>query len=430
MRSEATTSEAVRNGGDTVHTIFEAAAQRTSTLPRTMLAEIHEQILDACDDMILVKGPKSKLLWANKAFRALYGMSNEQLYGLIDSPVNEPDYTQQYIRDDAYVFDTCERLVIPEEPVTRHDGAVRLFATVKAPLRSARGEVIGTVGISRDITEVKRAEQDLRLLEQAIGAASQGILVASFERPGMPVVYANATMERVTGNARGKLVGAPLEHVLSKVADPDAAAQLFAAITEGIEISVDFPSPIEQGRWTRLTVIPARDEGSRLTSLIAVHSDITAEKERQLHREAMFEQQHLIDRQRRTIHDLATPIIEIWEGVLTMPIIGVLDSVRAAEMTAQLLEAIRRSGARFAILDLTGVDLVDTATANYLLRLLRAVSLLGSKCMVSGISPAVSMTLVSLGVELGALRAFGSLRAALRVAIDEMGAQHARAARP
>lgn len=118
----------------------------------------YQQILDAITDMVLVKGEKSRIVWANKSFRDYYGMTNEQLRDMIDAPIVEPDYTQQYIRDDAHVFNTGKILSIPEEPVTRHDGVVRLFETVKAPIRDINDKIILTVGVSRDITERKKAE--------------------------------------------------------------------------------------------------------------------------------------------------------------------------------------------------------------------------------------------------------------------------------
>ncbi len=119
----------------------------------------YQQILDAITDMILVKGEKSSIVWANKAFREYYGMSNEQLRDMIDAPLVEPDYTLQYIKDDAYVFESGEILQIPEEPVTRYDGVVRPFETFKAPIRDLSGKVIMTVGVSRDITERLRDKQ-------------------------------------------------------------------------------------------------------------------------------------------------------------------------------------------------------------------------------------------------------------------------------
>ncbi|MCB0211456.1 MAG: PAS domain S-box protein, partial [Anaerolineae bacterium] len=130
----------------------------------------YRQILDAITQMVLVKGEKSRILWANKAFRDYYGMANEELQTLIDAPFNEPDYTQKYSKDDAYVFDNGKVLDVPEEPVTRYDGAVRLFHTVKSPIFNAEGDVTMIVGVSEDITHRKQSEAELEARLQELNA--------------------------------------------------------------------------------------------------------------------------------------------------------------------------------------------------------------------------------------------------------------------
>jgi PAS domain S-box-containing protein len=137
--------------------------------------ERHRQILDALTDWVFVKGPHSKIVWANRAFREGYGMSNEQLQGMIDAPFNAPDYTQQYVKDDAQVFSSGKMMEIAEERVTRHDGKVLTVNTVKAPIFDANGNVVMTVGVSRDITERKQLEAKLKLADHM---ASLGTLAA------------------------------------------------------------------------------------------------------------------------------------------------------------------------------------------------------------------------------------------------------------
>jgi len=125
---------------------------------------LYQQILDTIPDLILCKGPRSRIIYANKAFRDYYGMTLEQLHGIIDAPRVPPDYTQQYVKDDAYVFNTGKMLSV-EEVVVRHDGQERVFHTVKSAIRDAHGQVIQTVGVSRDITERLQAEEELRQSE-------------------------------------------------------------------------------------------------------------------------------------------------------------------------------------------------------------------------------------------------------------------------
>jgi nitrogen fixation negative regulator NifL len=161
--------------------------------------EMYRQILDAIPDMVLVKGPKSRLLWANKAFRDYYGMSNEQLMGMIDAPFNDPDYTQQYVKDDAYVFETGKVLDIPSEPVTRHDGTVRDFHTVKSPIFGPEKRVIMTVGISRDITERKRLQERLIQSEKlsAVGQLAAGVAHEVNNPLGVILGFTEALQRRV-----------------------------------------------------------------------------------------------------------------------------------------------------------------------------------------------------------------------------------------
>jgi PAS domain S-box-containing protein len=126
-------------------------------------------------------------------------------------------------------------------------------------------------------------------------------------------------------------------------------------------------------------------------------------------------------RQREVVARLSTPIIQAWEGVLALPIIGMLDSTRAAQMMERLLAEIASTRARFAVLDLTGVEAVDTATVGYIINIVRAASLLGSQCLVSGISPGIAQTMSALGTWAEEFRTFAQMQDALRYALAESG---------
>ncbi len=121
----------------------------------------------------------------------------------------------------------------------------------------------------------------------------------------------------------------------------------------------------------------------------------------------------LIARQEEAIRALETPIIEVWAGVITLPLIGVMDSKRAATTMERLLSTITEKGATTAILDLTGVEIVDTATADHIGKLAKAADLLGAKCIISGIRPAVAQTMVQIGIDLTSVVTVATVREAI-----------------
>jgi PAS domain S-box-containing protein len=149
-------------------TAFSSAAWESST---------YKQILDAISDMILVKGPKSKLLWANRAFLTAYDMSNADLQGILDAPFVEPDLSQQYVKDDQQVFTTGRTLDITEEPMMWADGKARLVHTVKSPIFGKDGDVEMAVAVIRDISDRKRLEVELRQAQklESLGRLASGM---------------------------------------------------------------------------------------------------------------------------------------------------------------------------------------------------------------------------------------------------------------
>ena len=126
-----------------------------------------------------------------------------------------------------------------------------------------------------------------------------------------------------------------------------------------------------------------------------------------------------IEMQEAAIRELSTPIIEVWASVLCLPVVGIVDSQRSAEMTETLLETIVSKQARMAIVDITGIDVMDTKTADHFIKMARAVRLLGAECIVSGINPGIAQTLTHIGVDLTGIRTLRSLRDALQLYLRE-----------
>ncbi len=124
--------------------------------------------------------------------------------------------------------------------------------------------------------------------------------------------------------------------------------------------------------------------------------------------------QETIERQRQSLSEISTPIVDVWEGVLAVPLVGAVDGARAMDTTERLLERIVAGRARFVIVDLTGIGVADTATADHLVKMKQAARLLGAHCVITGIGPDMARTLVGLGVTFGDLRTMRTLQDGLR----------------
>lgn len=125
--------------------------------------------------------------------------------------------------------------------------------------------------------------------------------------------------------------------------------------------------------------------------------------------------------QQSTLQALSTPVVEVWPGILALPLVGTIDTARAKQITQNLLRRIRETQARVTILDITGVPLVDTRIANHLIKTIRAARLLGARGILAGISPEIADTLISLDVDFAGIDTYFSLRQALEAAINFLG---------
>jgi len=131
--------------------------------------------------------------------------------------------------------------------------------------------------------------------------------------------------------------------------------------------------------------------------------------------------EEVIARQQAEMLELSTPVVQLWDGVLALPLIGTLDSRRTQLVMEALLQRIVETGSEFAIIDITGVPTVDTLTAQHLIKTITATRLMGAECIISGIRPQIAQTIVHLGVDLGDVTTKSSLAGALELALRRRG---------
>ena len=123
--------------------------------------------------------------------------------------------------------------------------------------------------------------------------------------------------------------------------------------------------------------------------------------------------------QSKAIMEMSTPVTQIWEGILLLPLVGLIDSKRAQDIMDASLDKIAETQARIFILDISGVGVVDTAVANYLIKVTKATRLMGCLSTISGVSPAIAQTITELGIDVGNVRTTANMRDALSLALKE-----------
>ncbi|HEY4362020.1 MAG TPA: STAS domain-containing protein [Bryobacteraceae bacterium] len=131
--------------------------------------------------------------------------------------------------------------------------------------------------------------------------------------------------------------------------------------------------------------------------------------------------EEIIGRQQQELLELSTPVVRLWENVLALPLIGTLDSARTQVVMQNLLDAIVQTRSDFAIIDITGVPVVDTLVAQHLLKTVAAARLMGADCLISGIRPQIAQTIIHLGVDLANVTTKATLADAFAVALRRSG---------
>jgi PAS domain S-box-containing protein len=170
--------------------------------------------------------------------------------------------------------------------------------------------------------------------------------------------------------------------------------------------------------WANVIITALRDKDGQLRGFGKVTRDLTE-------RRAAEEK---LKKQAQEIMEMATvPVVQVWQGILLVPLIGMLDSVRSQQLMERLLHRVTETGSPIALLDITGVPVIDTQTAQHLIETISAVRLLGADVVLTGVRPVIAQTLVHLGIDLSNVTTRASLAAGLRRAL-EMLETHTQAA--
>ena len=167
-------------------------------------------------------------------------------------------------------------------------------------------------------------------------------------------------------------------------------------------------------RKSKVQVKDLNETIASLSKLMFLDAYVVIEEIARLNREK-------ISASTKSLMEMSTPVTPIWEGILLLPLLGLLDSQRTQDVMNKTLSKISDSRAKVLLLDISGVSTMDTAVANQLLKITRATQLMGCETILSGLSPAIARTLVELGVNIGEVRTTSTLRDSFELALRAIG---------
>lgn len=298
----------------------------------------------------------------------------------------------------------------------RKDGSRFWASVVLTPIRGDGTEAQGYVKVARDLTARREQELALRSAEQMINSIADYEIIR-LDRDGIIRSW-NRSAQKLKQYTADEVLG---HHVSMFYIEEDlrvglADRELATAAREGRFETEGWRVRKDGSRfWANVILSPIHsanaNAGAELLGFVKISRDLTERRE----------QERLMQRQRDEILELSTPVIQVWDKVLVLPIIGTLDSLRASRLTEALLERIAMEEAEVVILDISGVPAIDTDVAQHLLKTVEAARLMGTVSVLSGVRPETAQAIVHLGIALGSLRSCNNLKDALQLALRLVG---------
>jgi rsbT co-antagonist protein RsbR len=363
--------------------------------------------------MLCVADAKGYFVKLNPIWETTLGWALDELLGRLFLDFVHPDDVARTI---AVVSElTTGKTVVGFENRYRcKDGSYRHLRWFTAPLDESGFQH----AVAQDITEQRKAEERARVFEDTIMNSATGIFVLHLERPGdvtsLRLVMANDAAWKYTGVNLQSEIGRWFNDVFPAAMELGLAEIYMNVATSGGVRDlgeVDYgDARVEQGVfWVKAFGLP--------DNRVCVNfENITERKKADDALHQAIRQEEIIRAQAAALAELSTPLIPISDDLVVMPLIGTVDSTRAEQVIQTLLNGIAGSSAKTAILDITGVAVVDTQVADALMRAARGVKLLGARVMLTGIRAEVARTLVELGVDFSGIMTHSSLQAGIAAA--------------
>jgi PAS domain S-box-containing protein len=388
--------------------------------PLSMAQEYCRVLLEHLPDGVVACNSEGTLVLFNQTSREWHGMDALKLppeewssrYDLFGPDGATPLPVEQIPLLRAF---RGERVRDAEMVIAAKGQAPRFILAAADPILDGSGLPVGAVAVMRDATAQRSAEEARSASEKELKALFQAItdIIIVVDREGRCLKIAPTKPDRNTKLAKVQ-IGQRLQDALPDADEAAFLAKIREAIDERKIVTIEH-SEIGVGAyiWSQSTLSPL-DDGT----VFIVSRDITERKQAEQALRDNIRQEELIRAQSLALAELSTPLIPINRDVVVMPLVGVLDSQRMQQVMATLLTGISERRSRAAILDVTGVSVVDTNVANGLLRAARAAELLGSKVVLTGIRPDVAQSLIRVGLSLDGIVTRGTLESGIAYAMS------------
>lgn len=398
-----------------------SSSNTTGSAPST-----HHAGIDTLDQVLvrLELSPEGQILDANPRFLSLMGYTLDELSGKHYGMLLSPDQVQSATHD---TFQAALRSGSSQEDelhLLDKPGRDVWIRGACSPVLDDNGQLSRMTLYAMDLTGQKQLTASF---EGQLNALSRVMGKVEFSLEGT-ILDANPRFLDIVGYQLEELKGQ--HHRL--LVDPDYAQSadylaFWDTLRRGEFLAGEFCRLNKQGQevWIQGSYNPVLDLNGKPSKIVKFATDITAQVEQHCQlKQAMVEAEEAArvrEELHKSLQEMSTPVTPIWDGILLLPLVGIIDSMRTADVMNKSLTKIAETRARVFVLDIAGVATVDTGVANQLIKITKATQFMGCEAIISGVSPAIARTMVELGVSVGDVRTTATLRDAFEIALKRVG---------
>jgi rsbT co-antagonist protein RsbR len=374
-------------------------------------------VLEATENGIWDWHVPSGEVYYSPRWLGMLGYAPDELAGRVETweqllhPEDKPralDIVGQHMQPNSPPFELEFRMR------TKDEGWLWILARGKIVEHDEQGQPVRMLGTHADINERKQQEEELRIFKALVDNALDGIVFTSMDAV---IRYANPAFRRLSGFGDQAMNTKVLEFYPSETRPMIEQEIVPAIVGHGAwEGMLELQRP-DGGRWPALhSAFVVKDDYGEILVLGNILRDVTDQQSQEQERIALQEQ--VIEAQRSTLRELSAPLLPISNHTVILPLIGTVDTQRAQQIMETLLEGVAHHQADVAIVDITGVQVIDTQVANALIQAAQAVRLLGAQVVLTGIGPTMAQTLIHLGADLSTIVTRGSLQNGIAYALN------------